>query len=117
LINKGGPFQQILGRIAAQAQLGENREIRPALLRLLGKRQNSGSISTEIAYRGIELREGYFHAGTLEYGRTPEIANAGVNICAHFAYPKTPYVISTGGRRFLPSRSGEISLPLQSFRI
>jgi hypothetical protein len=52
------------------------------LLRLLRKRQNSGCISTENAYRGIELREGYLHAGTLEYGRTPEIANRGVKVCA-----------------------------------
>jgi hypothetical protein len=66
LLDEGGSFQQILRRIAAQAQLRENGEIRSALLSLLGKRQNSRSISREIAYRGVELREGYFHAGTLE---------------------------------------------------
>jgi len=43
-------------------------------LRLLRQLQNARGIAREIANRGIKLREGYLHAGTLEYGRIVAIA-------------------------------------------
>ena len=47
----------------------------------LRQAEDASRISCEIPYRGIELRERYFHAGTLEYGCTREIANSVVTHC------------------------------------
>src|ERR1700676_849457 len=56
--------------------------MRAALLGLLRQSQNASRIPCKIADRGIELREGYFHAGTLEYGCTHQIANVRRENCA-----------------------------------
>jgi len=63
-VEKSGTFQQVQGRIAAEAKLGENSEIRSSLLGLLRQAQDASGIPCEIANGGIELRERYFHART-----------------------------------------------------
>jgi len=51
---------------------------------LFRQTQNASRIPCKIANRGVELREGYFHAGTLEYGCSRKIANVRRKVCALF---------------------------------
>src|SRR5260370_1559812 len=75
-VDKRRAFQQVQRQISTQAKFGKNRELGAARLRLLRQLQNARGIAREIANRGIKLREGYLHAGTLEYGRILKIAIA-----------------------------------------
>src|SRR6266851_5400271 len=76
-VEKGWTFQKILRRITAEAELGKNSKVRSSLLGLSSQVQDASGIPQEIADGGIELRERYFHAGTLGYGGNPKIANIG----------------------------------------
>jgi hypothetical protein len=53
-----------LRRITAEAKFGENGKVCTSLLGLLRQAQDARAIPCEIANRGIELRERYFHART-----------------------------------------------------
>src|SRR5260370_31329707 len=75
-VEEGGASQKILRRIPAEAKLGKNSKVRSSLLGLPRQVQDACGIPQEVADGGIELRESYFHAGTLGYGRNPKIANA-----------------------------------------
>ena len=78
-IDKGRTFEKVLRKVAAQAKLGKNGKVGASLFGLLRQAQDASRISCEIAYGGIELRERYLHARTLEYGWRTRIANSGAN--------------------------------------
>jgi hypothetical protein len=83
-INKGRPFEEVLGKVAAKAKFRKNGKVGPSLPGFLRQTQDASRISCEIAYRGIELRQRYLHARTLEYGCEREIANTAEICCAWF---------------------------------
>jgi hypothetical protein len=83
-INKGGSFEKVLWKVAAEAKFRKNGKVGPSLPGFLRQTQDASRISCEIAYRGIELRKRYLHAGTLEYGCTREIANSSEKGCVRF---------------------------------
>ena len=56
-----GPLDQILRRIAAEAQLGKYSHIRAAGFRFAREFQNARRIAFKIANDGIELCEGNLH--------------------------------------------------------
>jgi hypothetical protein len=60
-IDERRAFQKILWKIPAKTQLGENSEVRPLLLGAFRQAQDTCGIACKVAYRGIKLREGYFH--------------------------------------------------------
>src|SRR5580692_12364341 len=83
-INKGRPFEEVLGKVAAKAKFRKNGKVGPSLPGFLRQTQDASRISCEIAYRGIELRQRYLHARTLEYGCPSEIANIRAFRCVWF---------------------------------
>src|SRR2546426_12436675 len=67
-------LQKIERGIAADAQFGENGQVRAALFRFGGQLQNPRGIAGKIADGGVELREGDLHVPSLAYGRRMRIA-------------------------------------------
>ncbi len=67
-------LDQIEWQIAAQAQLGKDSQIGPALLGELGQFQDLGGIPGEVADGGIELCERNLHGRLIEYGARLRIA-------------------------------------------
>src|SRR5579863_9133741 len=76
-IDEGRPFEKVLRKVAAQAKFRKNGKVGPSPPGFLRQAQDASRISCEIAYRGIELRQRYLHARTLEYEGVREIANTG----------------------------------------
>lgn len=60
-LDEGGAEQQILRRVAAQAQLWRKYQARTHRVRAACEFHNFEHIASQIAYRWIDLREGNFH--------------------------------------------------------
>ena len=58
---EGRALEQVLRKIAAQAEFGENGQIGAAAFGFGGHVQDAGGVAGEIAYGRIELAEGNFH--------------------------------------------------------
>ena len=67
-VNELRAFDEIEGKVPAQAELGEHREVRSQPLGASGKIQNFCGISGKVSYGWIELRERDFHGRPIEYG-------------------------------------------------
>jgi hypothetical protein len=83
-IDKSRPLEEVLRKVAAQTKFRKNGKVGPSLPGFLHQAQDASRISCKIAYRGIELRKRYLHAGTLEYGCKREIANICAMSCVRF---------------------------------
>src|SRR6185437_7827298 len=66
-LDEGGTFDEILRRIAAQAEFGKNDEVGGAGFRFAGHLQHAGGISREIADGWIELGQSYLHGERSAY--------------------------------------------------
>ncbi len=62
-LNERRAFEKIEGKIPADAEFGEDGELGAKEFGLRGKGEDARGIANEIANRGIELSEGYFHSG------------------------------------------------------
>jgi len=62
-LNESGALEKIEGKIAAHTELGEDGEIGATALGFRCEGQDARGVAIEIADRGIELGEGYDHAG------------------------------------------------------
>ena len=62
-LDEGGAFEQVEGKIAADAEFGKDDEVGAKAVGLRGESEDARGIAFEIADGGIELSEGYFHPG------------------------------------------------------
>src|SRR5579863_6657456 len=83
-IDEGWPFEEVLRKVATKTKFRKNGKVGPSLPGFLRQTQDASRISCEIAYRGIELRQRYLHARTLEYEGVRYIANIHETRCARF---------------------------------
>ena len=62
-LHEGRSQQQVFGRVAAQAEFGCQHQTRTLRVRATGTFDDLAAVAGQIANRGIDLRQGYFHRG------------------------------------------------------
>ena len=60
--HEAGPQEEVLGRVAGDGELGEDRDVRAGLPRLLEPVEDEGAVAVEIADGGIDLGESEAHS-------------------------------------------------------
>ena len=61
VLDEARPEQQVLGRIAAEDQLGEDGDVALGVLRLLQDGEDALDVAVEVADHGVHLAEGDAH--------------------------------------------------------
>jgi len=59
--DEAGSQQEVLGRITGHRELGEEREVRALVARLLEAREDQVAVAVEVAHDGIDLSESQPH--------------------------------------------------------
>jgi len=62
-LHEGRPQQQVLGRIAAQAEFGGQYQTGPKGMGSTREFDDAPGIAVQVADRGIDLRKSHFHRG------------------------------------------------------
>ena len=78
-LDEGGPLEQVLGRIAAERQLGEDRQLRAARLGRGQGVQHQPAVPVEVADGGIDLPERDLHV-VYSTGRAPGVRRDKMNV-------------------------------------
>src|SRR5262249_6577337 len=86
-VNKRGPFEKVLRKIAADAKLGKNGKVRSPFLGACRQFQDASRIPRKIADGGIKLRQRNLHSRYLEYVPRPTFANSPECKCLLFSSP------------------------------